>query len=79
MRADICEPDDTAAMERFRTLLKSRGAELLKHEWAIGVDLWQFRIGDETVHVFSDAWSVDIEGPPELIRRLVAGMHESDS
>jgi hypothetical protein len=76
MRADICEPRDTVAIARFKAVLETVGAELLDHAWAVGVDHWRYRVGADLLSVFADAWSVDIEGPPELVQRVVAAVQE---
>lgn len=72
MHAHICDPQDAAAVARLRAALRELGAEALGHDWAIGVDLWTCRVGGNTLKVFSDAWSVDIEGPAEMVQRIVA-------
>jgi hypothetical protein len=71
MHADICDPDDEAAVERFRATLKSLGATLKKKDWAIGVDTCDLQIGAQSITVFSDAWSIDIKGPDDLVQRIV--------
>lgn len=63
MRADICDPSDERAVERFRAALKTLGATLTKKDWAIGVDVHDLKIGDQSITVFSDTWSIDIQGP----------------
>jgi hypothetical protein len=73
MRADVCEPDDSSAIERFKAALKEVGAVLTySHESALGVDIWRFSVGDDEVTVFADAWSVDVEGPEAVVNRLLA-------
>jgi hypothetical protein len=75
MRADICEPSDGEALGRFRRALIALGAELLgDHDSSLDVRLLEFRIGAEVLHVFADAWSVDIEGAPGLVQRVLAAM-----
>ncbi len=74
MYADICNPHDTAAIARLREGLRSLGAELSEQDWAIGVDVYRLRIGTEEVTIFSDAWSVDIEGPEELVGAIKAAV-----
>jgi hypothetical protein len=73
MRADICEASDDAAIARLRVALKEMGARLLqRHNSPLGVDLYEFKACGDHITVFSDAWSVDVEGPSELVQRLVA-------
>jgi hypothetical protein len=74
--AEICEPTDTALVDRFKTFLNERGAKLQSHNWAIGVDMWEYRIGNETLTVFADTWSIDIEGSAELVARIQNAMQE---
>jgi len=71
MRADLCDSNDEAAVARFRDALRRLGAQLEARDWAIGVDLYCLRIGDEQLAVFSDEWSVDIEGPDDLVKRVL--------
>ena len=71
MRADICDSNDEAAVATFRDALRRLGAQLDDKSWAIGVDLYHLRIGDEELSVFSDAWSLDIEGSDDLVQRVL--------
>jgi hypothetical protein len=72
MRADICDPSDNAAVERFRAALRQLGATEADSSWAIGVTVHRIRIGDEELLVFNDSWSIDIEGPDTLVQRVVS-------
>ena len=71
MRADICDSNDEAAVARFRDALRRLGAQLDDKDWAIGVDLYHLTIGDEQLSVFSDEWSLDIEGSDNLVQRVL--------
>jgi hypothetical protein len=71
MRADICDPDDEVAVERFKAALKQLGAESSGRSWAIGVDMLELQIGSASLTVFSDAYSIDIEGPEHLVENVV--------
>lgn len=71
MRADICESNDEAAVARFRVTLHRLGAQLEEKSWAIGVDLYQLEIGGQKLSVFSDEYSLDIEGPEDLVQRVL--------
>lgn len=77
MRADICDPSDTAAVERFRVALKSLGPNLIKKGWAIDVDIYDLQIGDKILTVFSDAWSIDIQGPDDLVQQVIKEFQRS--
>jgi hypothetical protein len=74
MRADICGADDPRAIGRFRDVLQKLGADLSQRDWAIGVDVYRLRIGAEEITIYSDAWSVDIDGPEELVGRIRAAL-----
>lgn len=75
MRADICDPGDTAAVERFRDALRRLGAGVSEKDWALGVDVYRLRIAGDELIIFSDAWSVDVEGPDALVRRVLQEFH----
>ena len=71
MRADICDVGDAASIERFRAALKRLGANIDARDWALGVDVYRLRIGDDELTIFSDAWSIDVEGPDALVHALL--------
>ena len=71
MHADICDPSDKAAVERFRKALIQLGAKVEDQTWGIGVDLYRVKIGDDELAVFSDTWSIDIQGDDELVKRVL--------
>lgn len=71
MRADICDSNDEAAVARFREVLRRLGAQLDEKSWAIGVDFYHLKIGGEQLSVFSDEWSLDIEGSDELVQKVL--------
>jgi hypothetical protein len=79
MHAAICDPDDEAAVERFRAVLKSLGSVLIKKDWAIGVDIYDLKIGDKSLKVFSDAYSIDIQGPDNLVQQVLNEFQRSTS
>ena len=55
MRADICDPSDESAIERFRGTLRRLAARLDSKDWAVGTDSYRLQIGDQELTVFSDA------------------------
>ena len=71
MRADICDADDAASVERFRAALTRLGTASAGKDWALGVEVYRLRIGDDELTIFSDAWSIDVEGPDPLVQRLL--------
>jgi hypothetical protein len=72
MHAHICDSNNEVAVARFREALRRLGAQLDDKGWAIGVDLYHLSIGGEQLSVFSDEWSLDIEGPESLVHRVLA-------
>jgi hypothetical protein len=72
MRADICETGDARALEKFKETLRLMGAKKEDENWAIGVSTTTIKIGDQQLTVFSDAYSMDIEGPERLVKAVVA-------
>lgn len=79
MRADICDSDDELAVDRFKRTLSRLEAKPLGKQWAIGVDVLDLQIGDQTLTVFSDAWFVDVEGPDQLVQRVLRVFNEVES
>jgi hypothetical protein len=71
VRADICEPDDDYAVERFRQALRRMGADLSEKGWGLGVHVYRVTIRGEQLTIFSDDWSIDVEGPDELVRAVL--------
>lgn len=78
MHEHICEPTDAAALAAFRKALQSLATERLgDFDSALGVRLVEFRIGEETLRVFNDDWSVDIEGSEKLVRKVLNAVAEA--
>ncbi|MFM8272833.1 MAG: hypothetical protein ACKODX_10930 [Gemmata sp.] len=72
MRTDICASDDYDARERLlAALAEVGGASEGDRESALGVGLNRFTVGPEALTVFVDAWTVDLEGPDELVRQVL--------
>ena len=72
MRADICDSDDLVAFEEFKEALRVLGANIKDECWAMGMSVYTIKIGDHELSVFTDAWSVDIEGPEALVKAVIA-------
>jgi hypothetical protein len=72
MHADICASDDYETRERLLNALAEIGAAN-EGDWesSLGVGLHRFRVGFETLTVFIDAWTVDIEGPDALVQQVL--------
>lgn len=78
MRADICDGNDEPSVTRFRETLRRLGAKISEDGWAIGVTMYRVQIGKELLTVFSDTWSLDIEGPDDLVQKVLAEYRRSD-
>ena len=68
MRAGSRDPEDDAAGERLRCALRSLAADLPQKSWGLGVTVYRLNIGGDELTIFSDAWSIDVEGPDALVR-----------
>ena len=71
MRTDICASDDYETRERLLLALAEIGASNEGDRESLGVGLHRFRAGFETLTVFIDAWTVDLEGPDELVQQVL--------
>ncbi len=71
MRADICDPSDKTAVVRFRESLKRLGTTLENKDWALGTDIYDIIIGGNNLRVWSDEWSIDVEGPEPVVRQVL--------
>ena len=76
MRTDICAREDIEAQTALLVALGSVGSGTSGRSSSgdAPTGLLRFRAGDEVLTVFSDAWGVDLEGPDELVKRVVAEM-----
>ena len=76
MRTDICAREDNEAQTALLEALASVGAspEDDLPDVPLPTGLLRFRAGHEVLTVFSDAWGVDLEGPDELVKHVVAEM-----
>ncbi len=76
MRTDICAREDIEAQTALLVALGSVGAapEDDLPDVPLPTGLLRFRAGHEVLTVFSDTWGVDLEGPDELVKRVVAEM-----
>ena len=72
MRVEICASDDYDTRERLPAALAEIGAASEGYwESSLGVGLTRFRVGFDVLTVFIDAWLVDLDGPDELVQRVV--------
>jgi hypothetical protein len=78
MRVDMGDADDAATIARLRIVLRSLGAEITASDWGMGVDVYQLRLGAESLTIDSDAWSVDIEWPEGAINPINAAVTQRE-
>jgi hypothetical protein len=74
MRTDICAREDEATQSALLEALAGVGAapeDDSPAEVPFPTGLSRFRVGFEALTVFVDAWSVDLEGPDELVKRVL--------
>jgi hypothetical protein len=77
MRTDICARDDVDTQAALLEALASVGAmpdDDTAGELPFPIGLHRFTAPDGTLTVFADAWGVDLEGPDELVQRVLAHM-----
>ena len=79
MRVDICATEDDDTQAALLSALAAVGAvyeapdALDSPDSPFGVGLHPFRTaGGERLTVYADAWGVDLEGPDELVNRVLA-------
>lgn len=76
MRIDICTTEDETAKAALLAALATVGAHYDSadsDECPLGVGLHRFRTaGGAALTVFADAWGVDLEGPDDLVNRVLA-------
>jgi hypothetical protein len=71
MRADICASDDYETRERLLAAIRELGGVYEGDGEPLGVGLHRFRVGFETLTMFVDAWTVDLEGRDQLVRQVL--------
>jgi hypothetical protein len=72
MRTEICDPDDTATLNRFLQVLKDLGAEFEGGGWGIGVSIYHVAIAGAVLTIVNDSLSIGIEGPEGLVSAILA-------
>ena len=78
MRADICEPEDTVTLSRFKAALRDLKAVPLLEIPVPGLQIMCVGIEGEEINIFMDEWSIDIDGPSDLVRRILDRMKNVD-
>jgi hypothetical protein len=76
MRTDICAREDLEVQSALLQALAAVGAspEDDLPDVPLPTGVLRFRAGHEVLTVFSDAWGVDLEGPEELVKRVMTEM-----
>lgn len=80
MRADICAREDFEAQTALLEALGTVGATPVDDvalDVPLPTGLLRFRTGDSALTIFGDAWGIDLEGPDDLVRRVLAAMAET--
>ncbi|QJW93640.1 hypothetical protein [Frigoriglobus tundricola] len=80
MSVNICSTDDLATQTALLDALAALGARPEDDsplDVPLPTGLSGFRVGFETLTVFVDAWCVDLEGPDELVRRVLAELNRA--
>ena len=77
MRVDICTTEDEDTKAALLAALGEVGALPEDADFppdaVLGLGLHKFRTaGGEPLTVYADAWGVDLEGPDDLVNRVVA-------
>ena len=78
MRADICASEDYGTRERLLAALHALGGSHTGDWEAHGVGLHRFHLPGGELTVFIDAWYVDLEGPDELVRQVLAELERNN-
>ncbi len=80
MRTDICVREDTDTQSSLLDALSSVGAEAdddFPQEVPLPIGLHRYITPQGMLSVLSDAWGIDLEGPDELVRRVLHMMSET--
>jgi hypothetical protein len=72
-RADVCPADDYDTRDRLFEVIRELGGRGDDGD-AAATGVQRFRFGADEVTVFADSWAVDVAGPDELVRRILAAL-----
>ena len=78
MRTDICASDDYETRERLLRAIRELDGAYEGDGEPSGVGLHRFCVGFEVLTMFVDAWTVDLEGPDELVQQVLQLMSTGD-
>ncbi|MEO8102347.1 MAG: hypothetical protein ABI790_07465 [Betaproteobacteria bacterium] len=71
MRTDVCDPADHAAVVRLFAALRNLGAHPPEKGWGPGTHVYHVKISGVPLTIFSNKWSIDVEGPDTVVARLM--------
>ena len=72
MLVTICPSEDERGISRLLAALAAIGAMYDDFiDSSLGVGLSMFRVGEQVLSVYRDVWLVDLDGPDELVNRIV--------
>jgi hypothetical protein len=81
MRIDICAREDEVTQLTLLEVLASIGAfseDDSPLEVPFSTGLHRFHVGFEILTVFVDTWLVDLEGPDDLVKRVLQQLHSPE-
>jgi hypothetical protein len=78
MRVELAASDDAVALAGLALAIEELGGVPADgDEWGPpGTGLNRYRCGGDELTVFVDAWAVDVAGPDELVKRVLAKLAE---
>lgn len=77
MHADLCSADDREAVGRLDAILADLGATLAEVDAGFGTEVRRYRVGAVDLLIHRDEVEVAVEGPVELVARVVAAVSGS--
>jgi hypothetical protein len=69
MHADVCDPSDQKAVERFNGVLQRLGAKGVATVLDSGSALSIIQIGESQLIIYNDLMSID--GPDDLVQKIL--------
>lgn len=69
MLIELGRSDDHDMLDRLLAALAAAGATA--DSFDIGIGLNEYFIGNQRLTVYRDAWTVDLEGPTELVEKII--------
>jgi hypothetical protein len=78
MRVDICASDDYATRDHLLAAIRELGGAIEGDSEELGVGLHRFHCPGGELTLFIDTWYVDLEGPDDLVRRVLAELERAE-